>query len=105
MCVCVCVCVRLCYLCVRVRLWCKCVSVRVPACAQMGARLLEVDGGGEPGYDHSFARIPVGGEYDPAVKAVVAVYVLAVAVLYTRTPIRTTPPTLPHTCSIDSLIH
>ena len=29
-------------------------------------RLLAVDGGGEPGYDHCFARVPAGGAYDAA---------------------------------------
>ena len=38
-------------------------------------RLFEVNSGGEPGYDHSFARVPVHGDYDAAAPEVAIVNV------------------------------
>ena len=43
-----------------------------PVSPVMYHRLLLVSGGGQPGYDQSFARIGLGEPYDPSVEAVVA---------------------------------
>jgi hypothetical protein len=41
-------------------------------------RIKEVDGGGEPGYDHCYCRVGAGAAYDPAAGEVeIARYVLS----------------------------